>query len=467
MVPHSLVVAGQPSFGRVRRPVRSRFRVEPKSRRRRTGGVLAVASTVPMRSRDLAHLSDEALVALVARSDESALAELYDRVGGTAYGLAYRVLRDEALAEDAVQEAFLGLWRSAGSFIPERAKASTWILTLVHRRAVDLVRREQRRRTEPIEGAPEPAVGSAEEAAWLRLDRERVQGALAQLPDQQREAIELAYYGGYTQSELAERLGSAARHDQEPNVLGLDAAARASRRRDREDGHGPTRPDRGLRARRARPGRARPLRGAPRLVRALPRGAAGLLAGRGRARPRGRRPDAARVAPRADPRAGARRAAERRAAAPPHHDARPRFGRGRRGGASRSRSASGRSASPATSTTRTACSRCSSDPNARVHESADGEANLVVTPTGRAALVVRRLAPAPRGQGLRDLGLRGRRAAARPACSSGRASRCSRGGSRPGRRSRSRSSRTAASTRRPATRSSPPSRRSPRDSAAF
>jgi RNA polymerase sigma factor (sigma-70 family) len=160
-----------------------------------------------MRSRDLAHLSDEALVALVARSDESALAELYDRVGGTAYGLAYRVLRDEALAEDAVQEAFLGLWRGAGSFIPERAKASTWILTLVHRRAVDLVRREQRRRAEPIEGVPEPAVGSAEEAAWLRLDRERVQGALAQLPDQQREAIELAYYGGYTQSELAERLG--------------------------------------------------------------------------------------------------------------------------------------------------------------------------------------------------------------------------------------------------------------------
>ena len=160
-----------------------------------------------MKSRHLAHLSDEALVALVARSDESALAELYDRVGGTAYGLAYRVLRDEALAEDAVQEAFLGLWRSAGSFIPERAKASTWILTLVHRRAVDLVRREQRRRTEPIEGAPEPAVGSAEEAAWLRLDRERVQSALAQLPDQQREAIELAYYGGYTQSELAERLG--------------------------------------------------------------------------------------------------------------------------------------------------------------------------------------------------------------------------------------------------------------------
>jgi RNA polymerase sigma factor (sigma-70 family) len=162
---------------------------------------------VPVRTRDLAHLSDEALVALVSRSDESALAELYDRIGGTAYGLAYRVLRDEALAEDAVQDAFLGLWHSAGSFVPERAKASTWILTLVHRRAVDVVRREQRRRTEPLEAAPEPAEGSAEEAAWLRLDRERVQAALAQLPDQQREAIELAYYGGYTQSELADRLG--------------------------------------------------------------------------------------------------------------------------------------------------------------------------------------------------------------------------------------------------------------------
>jgi RNA polymerase sigma factor (sigma-70 family) len=162
---------------------------------------------VPVRRRDLAHLSDEALVALVARSEESALAELYDRVGGAAYGLAFRVLRDASLAEDAVQEGFLGLWRSAGSFLPERARASTWILTLVHRRAVDLVRREERRRTEPIERAPEPESGSAAEDAWLRLERERVQAALQRLPDREREAIELAYYGGFTQTELAERLG--------------------------------------------------------------------------------------------------------------------------------------------------------------------------------------------------------------------------------------------------------------------
>src|SRR6478672_1795988 len=137
-------------------------------------------------ARELAHLSDEALVLLAARSQQGALAELYDRYGRPAYGLALRVLRDEALAEDAVQEAFL---------------------TMVHRRAVDLVRHEERRRADTLEHAPEPSGGAVDEEAWLRLQRERVQDALRQLPDQQREAIELAYYGGFTQSELAERLG--------------------------------------------------------------------------------------------------------------------------------------------------------------------------------------------------------------------------------------------------------------------
>ena len=162
--------------------------------------------TPTLMPRDLAHLSDEALVALVARSDEVALAELYDRFGRVAYGLARRILRDDALAEDAVQEGFLAAWRSAPRFVPERAKASTWLLTLVHRRAVDLVRREERRRTDVLDERAEAAAGSSDEAVWLRYERERVQGALARLPDQQREALELAYYGGFTQSELAERL---------------------------------------------------------------------------------------------------------------------------------------------------------------------------------------------------------------------------------------------------------------------
>src|SRR6266849_8728415 len=145
--------------------------------------------------RSFAHFSDEAVVALLARSDESALAELYDRFGRVAYGVALRILRDEKLAEDAVQEGFLSAWRNADRFMPERAKAGTWLLTLVHRRAVDLVRREDRRKAEPLPlSVDATASDSAEEDAWLRFERERVQAALRQLPDQQREALELAYY---------------------------------------------------------------------------------------------------------------------------------------------------------------------------------------------------------------------------------------------------------------------------------
>jgi RNA polymerase sigma factor (sigma-70 family) len=152
-------------------------------------------------------LSDEALLARVARSDEEALAELYDRYGRLAYGLAVRILRDQSLAEDAVQEAFLAVWRSAGGFLAERAKPSTWLLTLVHRRAVDLVRREERRRADPLEVAPDPAGRTADEELAILTKRRIVQEAVAQLPAEQREALELAYYGGLTQSELAERLG--------------------------------------------------------------------------------------------------------------------------------------------------------------------------------------------------------------------------------------------------------------------
>jgi RNA polymerase sigma-70 factor (ECF subfamily) len=158
--------------------------------------------------RDLAHLSDEALIALMSRSDDAALEELYDRYAAPAYGLARRVVRDPDLAGDVVQEAFLAAWRSAGRFVPERGLASTWLLTLVHRRAVDRVRHEERRRTEPLgKRTDEPSAPSAEESAWLGLERQRVQDALRRLPSQQRELIELAYYGGFTQSQLAERLG--------------------------------------------------------------------------------------------------------------------------------------------------------------------------------------------------------------------------------------------------------------------
>jgi RNA polymerase sigma-70 factor (ECF subfamily) len=155
----------------------------------------------------LAHLPDEALPALVARGDEQALAELYDRFGRVAYGVALRVLRDAALAEDAVQDAFMAVWRTAAGFDPDRGKASTWLLTLVHRRAVDVVRREERRRADVLDDAPVASGDATDEAAEVREERRRIQTALAKLPPDQREALELAYYGGLSQAELAERLG--------------------------------------------------------------------------------------------------------------------------------------------------------------------------------------------------------------------------------------------------------------------
>jgi RNA polymerase sigma-70 factor, ECF subfamily len=166
----------------------------------------ALALAPLARRRRMRDLSDEQLLEAIAGGDERALGVLYDRFGRVAYGVALRVLRDRALAEDAVQEAFLAIWRSAERYRLERAKPSTWILTLVHRRAVDLVRREDRRRAEPLDDPPEAAGGEVPEEAALRERRLAGQSALAQLPADQREALELAYYGGYTQSEVAERL---------------------------------------------------------------------------------------------------------------------------------------------------------------------------------------------------------------------------------------------------------------------
>jgi RNA polymerase sigma-70 factor, ECF subfamily len=155
----------------------------------------------------LAHLSDDAVIALVARSDDDALAELYDRYGRPAYGLALRILRDAALAQDAVQDAFLSAWRTAAAFDPRRGSASSWLLTLVHRRAVDVVRREDRRRALPLDDAPVAAGDATDETAETRELRRTVQAALEHLTPVEREALELAYYGGLSQSEIAERLG--------------------------------------------------------------------------------------------------------------------------------------------------------------------------------------------------------------------------------------------------------------------
>jgi RNA polymerase sigma-70 factor (ECF subfamily) len=156
-----------------------------------------------------AHLSDEALVGLVARGDEQALGALYDRHAALAYGVARRIVRDPQLAEDAVQEGFVNVWRGARDFRPDKSRAASWILMLVHRRAVDIVRREERRGADSLD-VDEPQDATAEDAAATALDRlqrEWARRTLAKLPDPQREVLELAFYGGYTQTELSDRLG--------------------------------------------------------------------------------------------------------------------------------------------------------------------------------------------------------------------------------------------------------------------
>jgi RNA polymerase sigma-70 factor, ECF subfamily len=148
----------------------------------------------------------EALIAEAAAGREQGLAGLYDLYGRRAYGLALRILRDEMLAENAVQDAFLTVWRGAAAYSRERGAPSTWILTIVHRRAVDIVRREQRRHTDLLEDYEEPSDDSTEETVLARAEGARVRRALAQLAPADRRLLELAYYGGLTQSEIAVEL---------------------------------------------------------------------------------------------------------------------------------------------------------------------------------------------------------------------------------------------------------------------
>jgi RNA polymerase sigma-70 factor (ECF subfamily) len=159
------------------------------------------------RSAGVREADAEALVAHVAAGLEQGLAGLYDLYGRRAYGVALRVLLDERLAEDAVQDAFLTVWRSAREYRPELGSPSAWILTIVHRRAVDIVRREQRRRPDLVEEPDQPDDDATDEAALDRDERARVGRALARLAPGERHVLELAYYGGLTQSEIAVELG--------------------------------------------------------------------------------------------------------------------------------------------------------------------------------------------------------------------------------------------------------------------
>jgi RNA polymerase sigma-70 factor, ECF subfamily len=146
---------------------------------------------------------DELLLA-TARGDEAALAQLYDALSPAVYGLARRVVRDPARAEEVTQDVFLSVWRFATRFDPAKGSARTWVLTLTHRRAVDVVRADAAasRREQQVAAYDTPFDTVLEEAA-TRIQGEQVRNCLDTLTDLQRESVLLAYYGGYTYREVS------------------------------------------------------------------------------------------------------------------------------------------------------------------------------------------------------------------------------------------------------------------------
>lgn len=155
---------------------------------------------------------DAALGDLIAQRDAAALEQLYDRHGAASYGLARRIVADDQLAHDVVQEVFLAIWRGAATYDGSRGSLSTWLFALTHHKAVDAVRRAQRHsgRRAPEEALlTEPDTAPAvEEQAIDAVNAHRVRNALGELPEAQRQALELAYFGGYSQSEIAHLTGT-------------------------------------------------------------------------------------------------------------------------------------------------------------------------------------------------------------------------------------------------------------------
>ncbi|HEX8002840.1 MAG TPA: sigma-70 family RNA polymerase sigma factor [Mycobacteriales bacterium] len=152
-------------------------------------------------------LEDGQLCALVVEGDGAALEALYGRYGRVSYALARRILADDVLAQDVVQEVFLTVWRDARRFDASRGGFSTWLLTMTHHKSVDAVRREEnlRKRRAPAEALDltESTGPAVDDEVWNAFRRDQVRAALTELPDPQREALALAYFGGYTQREIA------------------------------------------------------------------------------------------------------------------------------------------------------------------------------------------------------------------------------------------------------------------------
>jgi RNA polymerase sigma-70 factor (ECF subfamily) len=152
---------------------------------------------------------DRDLVRRVSSRDEDAFLALFGRYGSSAKGLAYRLVRDAFLAEEIVQESFLAVWRNPGSYREERGTFRSWLMSTVHHRAVDTVRREEAQRRRRLGADPEEVADVAEQVAEeldVARDRERVRSAMQDLPAEQRRVLEMMYFEAKTQATIAEEL---------------------------------------------------------------------------------------------------------------------------------------------------------------------------------------------------------------------------------------------------------------------
>jgi len=156
--------------------------------------------------------TDDQILAALAQRDLSALEALYDRYSKVAYSLAYRIVGDRGNAEDVVQDAFLSVWRQAGTYKRERGAARTWLMSIVHHRSIDRLRSgASSSNTIPYEELPESREETTKpsiwQQAWNNVRGDLIRRALERLPVEQKKSIELAYFSGYTQSEIAELMG--------------------------------------------------------------------------------------------------------------------------------------------------------------------------------------------------------------------------------------------------------------------
>jgi len=167
---------------------------------------------LPSGSSDRAEVPDIVLVARVVEGEGAALEELYGRYGRPVYSLARRILGDDSFAQDVVQEVFLTLWRDASRFDASRGGFASWLLSMTHHKAVDAVRREEklRRRRTTVDAlhSEESDAPRVDDEVWSVVRRERVRAAMKLLPSAQRQALVLAYFGGYTQREVAALTGA-------------------------------------------------------------------------------------------------------------------------------------------------------------------------------------------------------------------------------------------------------------------